>query len=326
VPASSPATPLSQKKHELERVKAKLGVVYQQVDMAVEKYNLANTRLDDVNAAIKENERLLKVARYNLALANAQLKTRAVLLYKARGVEVLDMLFSTSSFDELVSQLSLMARLGDSDVDTVKSIDAYRRDIRGRRLKLDADREEAAKLLAERRAQKDEVLALEAKLESLERGLEGDISRLREQARQAAAAAAAAAQQEASAADYPQPPDPGGSGHSGVVGIALRYLGVPYVFGAADPNVGFDCSGLTMYCYAQLGYGLPHSATAQAAVTTDVPLNALQPGDLVFFGGPSYSSHVAIYMGGGQIVHASSSAGQVTTGALYSGAWVGGRP
>lgn len=320
IAAGAAATPLSEKKEELRRVQARLGEVYLKADLAVEKYNMATAQLADVKAAIRENEHLLDVAEYNEELAKAQLEARVTMLYKSRGVDFMDVLFASSSFDEFVSQLDLMRRLGESDVDMVRSIGAYEREIRDRRLKLEADQEKAARLVAERKAQKVEILALRARLERLESRLSGDIDRLRQEAAAAAVAAAAEA-----AGTYPQPVDPGGSGHSEVVDIAMRYLGVPYVYGGASPS-GFDCSGLTMYCYAQIGYSLPHSATMQAAVTTDVPLGALQPGDLIFFGTPAYSSHVAMYIGGGQMIHASSSAGQVVIAAVYDGAWIGGRP
>ena len=117
--------------------------------------------------------------------------------------------------------------------------------------------------------------------------------------------------------------DPGGSGHSAVVGIAQRYLGVPYVYGGASPS-GFDCSGLTMYCYAQIGIGLSHGATDQQQASTPVPLSALQPGDLVFFGSASYSYHVGIYVGGGSMIHAPHTGAVVSYGSI-GGAWIGGR-
>jgi peptidoglycan hydrolase CwlO-like protein len=315
--AVAAGTPLSEKRAELRRIQIKLGEVYLEADLAVEKYNMATAQLADIKAAIRENEHLLDVAEYNRELAKAQLEARATLLYKSHGVDFMDVLFASSSFDEFVSQLDLMRRLGDSDVDMVRSIGAYEREIRDRRLKLEADQEEAARLVGEREVQRDEILALQERLERLESRLTGDIDRLRREAAEAAAAAAAG--------EYPQPVDPGGSGHSEVVGIAMRYLGVPYVYGGASPS-GFDCSGLTMYCYAQIGYSLPHAASLQAAVTTDVPLNALQPGDLIFFGTPELSTHVAIYIGGGQMIHASSSADQVVIAAVYDGAWIGGRP
>src|SRR5207302_10474352 len=90
------------------------------------------------------------------------------------------------------------------------------------------------------------------------------------------------------------------SRYGGVVGIAMRYLGVPYVWGGASPS-GFDCSGLTMYVYAQVGVSLPHSSYAQYGMGVAVPQSDLQPGDLVFFYG---LGHVGIYIGGGQYIHA----------------------
>jgi cell wall-associated NlpC family hydrolase len=94
-------------------------------------------------------------------------------------------------------------------------------------------------------------------------------------------------------------PSPGG-GHPQAATIALRYLGVPYKWGGASP-AGFDCSGLVMYVYAQLGISLPHFAAAQYGYGTPVSRDQLQPGDLVFF---ANLNHVAIYIGGGQVVHA----------------------
>jgi cell wall-associated NlpC family hydrolase len=75
------------------------------------------------------------------------------------------------------------------------------------------------------------------------------------------------------------------------------------VYGAANPAVGFDCSGLVMYCYAQIGIQLPHYSGYQQNMGVPVPMNALRPGDLVFMGYP-VSYHVALYAGGGQVIEA----------------------
>ena len=94
---------------------------------------------------------------------------------------------------------------------------------------------------------------------------------------------------------------------SSAVSLAYQYMGVPYVYGGASPS-GFDCSGFTMYVYSQLGVSLPHGATPQLNYGTAVDRSDLQPGDLVFFQDYGYvASHVGIYVGDGQFIHASSS-------------------
>lgn len=95
-----------------------------------------------------------------------------------------------------------------------------------------------------------------------------------------------------------------------VVSSAMQYLGVPYQWGGASPKTGFDCSGLVMYVYAQLGVALPHFAAAQyySPDTVWVAPNRLQPGDLVFFTGADGTrkepGHVGIYVGGGYLIDA----------------------
>jgi cell wall-associated NlpC family hydrolase len=104
------------------------------------------------------------------------------------------------------------------------------------------------------------------------------------------------------------------SGAGGVVAAAESRVGDAYVWGAAGPS-SFDCSGLVMWAYAQVGISLPHFSGAQYADTTHIPMSELQPGDLVFFANPG--EHVAMYIGGGQIVEAADPAIGVHITALY---------
>jgi cell wall-associated NlpC family hydrolase len=96
------------------------------------------------------------------------------------------------------------------------------------------------------------------------------------------------------------PPPPTSTGHPAAASIALHYLGVPYQWGGATP-AGFDCSGLVMYVFAQLGVQLPHFAAAQYELGSPVSRADLQPGDLVFF---DSLNHVGIWLGGNQFVDA----------------------
>ena len=100
--------------------------------------------------------------------------------------------------------------------------------------------------------------------------------------------------------DYLTPTPPPPSQYGGVVGIAMQYLGTPYVWGGSSPG-GFDCSGLVAYAYAQFGVSLPHNAAAMYSYGTPVSSSDLQAGDLVFFSG---LGHMGIYIGGGQFIHA----------------------
>ena len=88
------------------------------------------------------------------------------------------------------------------------------------------------------------------------------------------------------------------------VNTALAQLGKPYVWGGAGPS-SFDCSGLTQYAYGAAGRSLPHSSRMQSSVGTPVSTANLQPGDLLFFYSPV--SHVGMYIGNGQMVHAPTS-------------------
>lgn len=91
-----------------------------------------------------------------------------------------------------------------------------------------------------------------------------------------------------------------------VISYATQFVGNPYVWGGTSLTNGADCSGFTMSIMAKYGVYLPHSSKAQANSGTRISTSELQPGDLIFYGSGRSINHVAIYIGNGQIVHASS--------------------
>jgi cell wall-associated NlpC family hydrolase len=197
---------------------------------------------------------------------------------------------------------------------------------------LEAQRRQIGSMLAQRRQLLSSIQSQIATLKAQEARRQAllaaqaraRLAREQELLRQQAAARAAAAR--AAAARRAEPPAPAATtttstvtppappagapiaplpsstagGHAEAATIAMQYLGVPYVWGGSTPG-GFDCSGLVMYVYGQLGISLPHFAAAQYGFGTPVSRDALQPGDLVFFDG---LNHVGIYIGGGEMVHA----------------------
>jgi peptidoglycan DL-endopeptidase CwlO len=105
----------------------------------------------------------------------------------------------------------------------------------------------------------------------------------------------------------------------------MRYLGVPYRWGGASPSTGFDCSGFTMYVYAQVGISLPHYTGSQYAMGVAVPRSQLQPGDLVFFDG---LGHEGLYVGNNQFIHAPHTGDVVKISSIsgwYASTYVGAR-
>ena len=91
-----------------------------------------------------------------------------------------------------------------------------------------------------------------------------------------------------------------------LVQYAKQFIGNPYVWGGTSLTSGADCSGFTMSIFKKYGISLPHHAASQAQMGTKVSLADAQPGDLVFYAKNGKINHVAIYIGGGQVVHASS--------------------
>jgi cell wall-associated NlpC family hydrolase len=308
---------------------------------AIESYNLANEKLSRIRSDLRENRRELRLAQQNLKRAQISLELRLVQLYTAGGDSTgLEVLIGATSIEDLIERLDTADRVSDQSAQVLEEVKVYRADVRTRRARLKQAHVDQARLVAERASQKASIEGQLAERRRLLSSIQSEIGRLQaeERARQAQLAAEARAR-----LSSPQtgvdvltastgsvvsgntpvisaPP----SRYGGVVGIAMRYLGTPYVYGGSTP-AGFDCSGFIMYVFAQVGVSLPHNAAAQYGYGTPVDRSQLQPGDLVFFNG---LGHAGIYVGGGSFIHSPHTGDVVKISSLsgwYASTWVGAR-
>jgi cell wall-associated NlpC family hydrolase len=313
-----------------------------QMEKAVEAYNAANVRLDQIKHDLEVNQARLETAKKSLVKARAQVSERLVALYTSNQPDTLSIIFGASSLGDLIERIDSANRIADEDARIAAEVTQYRNEVRTRQQALVKAQADQVKVVAERAAQRASVQSQLAERQALYSSIKDQIAQLEaaEQAREArlAAQARAAAKKHHSApAPAPAPAPSSSSGgssgssapppatHSSVVSIALQYLGVPYVWGGASPS-GFDCSGLTMYAYAKVGVYLPHNAAMQYGMGTPVSRSQLAPGDLVFFNG---LSHVGMYIGGGRFVHAPHTGDVVKISSLseywYAATYVGAR-
>jgi peptidoglycan DL-endopeptidase CwlO len=283
----------------------------------------AKQRLALVKKSLQRNEYRLHVARGNLKASQKRLMQRLYSLYVNGAPSTLDVLAGAHSLSQVIDRAESAQAVSSQDAALERQAISFERAVQTRQRQLQQLKQKRVQALREVEARQREKAAELGQQKRLLASIHTSISQLQAQeaARERAARAAAlarlraeeaarraaqrAAAQAASAAPTLTPPPPvsvptgaTGPGHPQAASIALHYLGVPYVYGGASPS-GFDCSGLVMYVYAQLGISLPHYTVAQWNATQ--PISSPAPGDLVFFNG---LGHVGIYIGGGQFVDA----------------------
>ncbi len=292
-------------------------VQLQRLDAAAQRansrYEAATRGLRHVEHQLSVNRLALGVARGNFSRAQRALAQRLVAIYMSdeQQQSSLAVLLGARSLDDLISRIETVNSVSKQDAALIHEVLSYQHQIVHRRALLRRESVRAHRLVAARASARNRIegrIASERRLyQSVRSELQQMISQQQAQQAAAARAARAAAQAQAGApvgsfgVGAPTGSIPSGR-YSGVVGIAMQYLGTPYVWGGASPS-GFDCSGFVMYVFAQVGISLPHYTVAQYnyADSVSVPRSELQPGDLVFFAG---LGHVGIYVGNGQFIHA----------------------
>lgn len=279
-----------------DQVRTKVAALYQAAEQATEDYNGAKEQADKASAAVSALQDELARKTASLNTARDALGTLAAAQYRSGGIDPLLQLALSSAPETYLARASFVNRAGSRQSAALARLTAQQQDIARTRSQAAAELaalRDALARVADRKRTVDEQLA----------------------AAQALLAQLTAAQRAAVTADGPaagtatrdtvrpplspvQAPSPRAAR---AVAFAYGALGLPYVWGATGPG-SYDCSGLTQAAWKSAGVSLPRTTYLQINAGTRVPRSRLQPGDLVFF----YSgvSHVGLYIGGGQMIHA----------------------
>jgi len=290
------ATPIQNKQSELQRVKSEVQTLDAQLETVVEQYNMTNVRADQIRASIAQNESKLDQLRADLAFRQEVLSARVRELYKQGNTSMIEVLTECKNVDDFISNVDMMQRVGSHDAGVIRDVLDAESQLEGVAADLDSRKAELTSALNGLAAQKAQIEGAVQQRQQLVAGVESDINNLIAQEQATRTPSYSAPRR---SPNY-VPPAPPNANAPRVVRIAYAQLGKPYVYAGSGPDV-FDCSGLVMYCYAQIGIDLPHSSYMQCDCGPRVAYEDLQPGDLVFFHG---YGHVGMYVGDGQYIHA----------------------
>jgi cell wall-associated NlpC family hydrolase len=333
---------ISSKRAQAQQVLAQITQLDGSLQRAQNAYQDSTHKLRAIEHSLKINKIALHAARTNLHRSQQALMQRLVTIYTSRNDQsTLAVILGAQSIDDLVNRIEAVRSVSAQDVAVMNEVIGFKKAVTVHQHALVRAHRSQKHLVAVRAAAKSRVSSQLTRERRLYASVKGEIDRMvaAAQAQQRALAAAVTARNDAQAQAQAlalsgtaigasasagsvsvAPP----SQYTGVVGIAMRYLGVPYVWGGESPS-GFDCSGLVAYVYAQVGVSLPHYTGAQWNMGVPVDRADLQPGDLVFFDG---LGHVGIYIGGNEFIHAPHTGDVVRISSLsgwYADTYVGAR-
>ena len=281
----------------------------QQLETIGEKVNEAAATAQQQQAAADAAAAGATQAQAELDALEPQLRAIAQTGYVGTTRSRLAAFLTSGSAEDLIEQLSTLDQLA-SHADAVVAQAA------AARAAADQAQADATAAAAAATAAQADLAAQKSQLEHQLAGYQADLARL-------SVADQVRVQNVVSGPEVSAAPAPAPTAAAGVaVRTALAQVGDMYGVGASGPD-RFDCSGLTMYAYAAAGITLPHSSLAQSRMGVPVARADLQPGDLVFFYSPV--SHVGIYIGNGQMVHASVTGRPVAVTSVDKGGYVGAR-
>lgn len=313
------------------------------LERARSQYYASTQQLAKIQRDLRVNGHELKLAKHNLKQSQRVIAQRLVTLYTSDQASTLEVVLGARSLDDMLNRMDSAKSVTSLDGRVLSQVKTFRAAVKRNHELLATARVSQQRVVSQRAAAKASIESQINRQNSLLSSIKGEIARIVAADRARQLQLAAAAQQRLSLARVSQaqsqdtvvgasaiapqsltvvaPP----STHSGAADAALSQLGTPYVWAGSQPG-GFDCSGLVMWAFAQVGVSLPHSTYADYSLGVPVSRDQLQPGDLVFFDG---LGHMGIYIGGDQFVHAPHSGDVVKISSLnegwYASTYVGAR-
>ena len=294
-------------KSQVDAAKAKVDAFNHQVEILVEQYNTAKAQLTAIQVKQAAAKHAMDSAQADADAARRDLDARETAAYTSQGSQ-LGGLLGSQSFADFSDRIAYMSAIASHDADLATQYQSAQIEADAARkiyAAAAADAKKQLQIIADRKAQ---IEAADSKARRYYTQIYGSWHAAQVLAQRVAAAAQAASSgsgNTGSGGTYTPPPTPNGSAAEIAIAYAKSVIGTQYVWGAADPSVGFDCSGLVMWAYAHARLSLPHSSAMMAAMLPKVSRADLVPGDLVFFYTPV--SHVGLYVGGGMMIDAAHS-------------------
>ncbi|MET9883904.1 NlpC/P60 family protein [Streptomyces sp. NPDC006430] len=273
--------------------RAQVDRLFEEAELATERYNRAGERADKLRAEVDRAQDALARGQDRINTMRGLLGAFAGAQYRSGGIDPAVELMLSEDPDEYLDKASTLDRLTGSQA---RRLDELRKEQR----RLARHRHEASQKLAELDAVRADVArqkrAVTAKLAAARRILNAMPSQERADYERASRSGGRPE-------GLPAPSSLGSSSARAATAVmaARAAVGRPYVWGSTGP-AGFDCSGLMVWSYRQAGVSLPRTSQAQRYAGRQVPLSQARPGDLVTY--RSDASHVGMYVGNGQVVHA----------------------
>jgi cell wall-associated NlpC family hydrolase len=306
----------------IEQVERRVGDLYHQAEQATERYNDARIALADAERRLSQLRRLTARTRAEMLQSQKVIAAMAISAYRSGGVDETLQLLMSDNPEEFLARASALQVLSRQQAESLRKAQMARSEFQ-------ADQMAAAQQLAVVEKWRREMSAEKATVERNLRAAQNQLNSLRAAERRRLAERASRERQrastEAASQNQEPPPTPApkvtASGRAAkAVRFAYAQLGDRYVWAAAGPDA-WDCSGLTMMAWKAAGVSLPHSSRMQYSSGTRVSRSQLQPGDLVFFYTPI--SHVGIYIGGGNMIHAPNPSSRVEVAPISEMPYVG---